>query len=133
MLGVNQCDLDALGLDGAALVAADDLLAVQSFGSQPDTYLVIANDRGLGLARDLQCVVNVIEVTVRDQHEVALVDRLQHLRSGGIVHDPRVDEYLFALGAADLPGPVTDPGKADVRIERHAYSPIDALGSGRKS
>ena len=68
MLGVDERDLDAVGVDHAALVAADDFLAVEPLGAQPDAYLVIADDRRLGPARDFDRVMDVVEVTVRDQH-----------------------------------------------------------------
>ena len=130
VLGVDQRDLDAVHLDGSALVGAHDLVRVEAFRAEPDADLVVADDGGLGAARDLERVVDVVEVAVRDQHQVARVDGLQRLRRCRIAHDPGVDENLFALGALCLPGPVTDPGEADVTVQRHHYPPLHPAGKG---
>src|SRR4029077_18293346 len=86
---------------------------------EPDADLVTADDGRLGVARDLDGVVDVVEMAVRDEHQVALVDRLQILGRGRVVHDPRGDEDLFALCAPRLPGAVTDPRERDRVVQRH--------------
>src|SRR3989442_458114 len=45
------------------------------------------------------------------------------------VNDPAVvDDALLALGAPSLPGPVTDPGEADVSVQRHRFPPLMPTG-----
>src|ERR1700674_2448919 len=70
--------------------------------------------------------MNVVEMTVRDQHQVALLDLLQILGSDRVVHNPGIDDDFLPVGAPDLPGPVADPSEADPGIERHAPSLLGA-------
>src|SRR5712692_2288242 len=118
MLGVDERDLDAADIDGAALVAADQGVAFDALGSQPARDLEVADDLGLGRLSNLERVVDVVEMTVRDEHEVTLVYLLQGLGRHRVAHDPGVDDDVLRLGAADLPGAVTDPREADMSVER---------------
>src|SRR6266849_5246325 len=118
MLGVDERDLDAADIDGAALVAADESVAFYALGSQPARDLEVADDLGLGRLSNLECVVDMVEMTVRDEHEVTLVDLLQGLGRHRVAHDPGVDDDVLRLGAANLPGAVPDPGEADMSVER---------------
>src|SRR5258707_14496076 len=120
MLRVDEGDLDAADVDGAALVGTYERLALDALGSQPAGDLEVADDFGLGRARDLERVVDVVEMAVRDEHEVAFVDLLQLLRRHRVAHHPWVDDDFLALGAANLPRAVTDPGEADISVERHS-------------
>src|ERR1700674_1969233 len=70
--------------------------------------------------------MNVVEMTVRDQHQVALLDLLQILGSDRVVHNPGIDDDFLPVGAPDLPGPVADPSGADPGIERHPPSLLGA-------
>src|SRR3989442_2445815 len=133
MLGMNKSHRHSLGLDRAALVSADDLVGIKPFRAEPCADLEVGHDRRLRAPRDLQGVVDVVKVAVGDEHEVAPVDVLQLLGRDRVVHDPRVDEDLLALGAPSLPGPVPDPGEADVSVQRHRFPPFDADRKSRFS
>src|SRR5438105_12293699 len=119
VLGVDERDLDAVDVDSSSLVAADQVGRVDPFGAHPGRDLEVADDLRLVCLRDLERVMNVIEVTVRDQHDVAAVDFLEGLRRDGVVHYPRIDQDLLAFGAPGFPGPVPDPSEADLRVKRH--------------
>src|SRR5207302_10875538 len=70
----------------------------------------------------------------RDEDHVALVDGLEVLGCSWIVHDPRVDEDLFALGAACLPCAMTDPRERHRVIECHQEilpQAVNARGAAR--
>src|SRR4029077_11786124 len=116
VLGVDEGDLDPPDIDRAALVAADQGLALDAFGSQPARDLEVADDFGLGRFGNLERVVDVVEVAVRDEHEIALVDLLQGFGRHRVAHDPGVDDDVLLLGAPDLPGAVPDPREADMSV-----------------
>src|SRR5260370_8539227 len=125
MLRVDEGDLDAAAVDGAALVGTYERLALDALGSQPAGDLEVADDFGLGRARDLERVVDVVEMAVRDEHEVAFVDLLQLLRRHRVAHHPwAVDDFL-ALRAANLPRAATNPGKAATSIGRPSHPSRD--------
>src|SRR5260370_5977796 len=123
VLGVDKGDLDAVDVDCAALVGADDLVSFQTLRAEPRADLEVADNRRLGAARYLERVMDVVEMAVRDEHQVAFVHGLQRFRGDGVVHHPRVDEDLLAFCAARLPCTVTDPREADVSVERHSLCP----------
>src|SRR5579859_1705330 len=124
MLRVHERHLDAVDVDGAALVGADERARVKSLRAEPGGDLEVADHLRLVLLGDLERVCDVVEVAVRDEHEVAAIDLLHVGRGAGVVHDPRVDEDLLAFGAAHPPGPVPDPREADLRVKRHPPTPV---------
>src|SRR2546425_8034217 len=84
---------------------------------------MVGDDRALGAASDLERVVDVIEVAVRDEHQVASVDRLQRLGSGGLALYHRVPRGALSLGAPDLPRPVSPPTRTPLNGWRDSYIP----------
>jgi len=77
-------------------------------------------DNGTICASEQAIIVDApIEMAVRDEDHVAFVDGLEILRCSRVVHDPRVDEDLLALGAAGLPCAVTDPRERHRIVECH--------------
>src|SRR5260370_16480263 len=119
MLGVDERDLDAADIDGAALVAADESVAFYALRSQPARDLEVADDLRLGRSSNLERVVDVVEMTVRDEHEVALVDLLQCLGPHRLAHHPGIDDDVLRLSAANLPFPLPHPGNADIHFQPH--------------
>src|SRR5260370_36155191 len=109
MLRVDEGDLDAADVDGAALVGTYERLALDALGSQPAGDLEVADDFGLGRARDLGRVVDVVEMAGRDEHSAAVVDLLQLLRRHRAAHHPCSDADFLALAAAHLRVTWTDP------------------------
>ncbi len=131
VLRMDEQHLDAVDVHGAALVGGDDLFPVDALRAEPGADLMVGDYRRLGVARDLEAVVDVVEMTMRDEHQVAPIDGLQVLRSHRVVHDPGVDQDLLASGAASFPGSVTNPGEADFGVERHSLTtPLVPSGKG---
>src|SRR5258708_31580859 len=123
VLGVNESALDAVNVDGPSQVGAGDRAAVDSFRAEPRADLVVGHYLGLGRFRDLERVMDVVEMTVGDQHEVAAVDILQSVHSHQVIPDPWVDVDSLSLSAADLPRSVPDPREADLIVECHTHPP----------
>src|SRR5450759_2477984 len=67
--------------------------------------------------------MDVVEMAVRDEHQVAALDLLQSVRGDRVVHYPWIDVDDLSFGAAGLPGPVADPCEADLSVQRHALPP----------
>ena len=116
---MHQRDPDAVELVGAALVAAVDLL--DALGADPSRGLEDGVHGAARLACDLDGIVDVIEMPVRDEHQVAAVDLLQVIGGDRVVHHPGVDQKFLAFGAPHFPASVADPGELDLVIDRHPH------------
>ena len=91
-------------------------------GGDGIALLVFASSR----FRDLERVMDVIEMAVRDQHEVADIHLFQGFRCNWVVHDPGIDLDDLSLRAVDLPGSVANPREADFIVERHTHPPCSS-------
>src|SRR6266568_8902741 len=124
---MHERDFDAVHVDGAALVACGDAPGADPLRYQPRADLVDRHDLRSRSSGDLERVMDVVEVTVSDEHQVTALNRFQLFGRNWVVHDPGIDEDLLAPGASDLPGAVPNPGEADVSVERHRDPPDDQI------
>src|SRR5437899_1228765 len=94
MVGVQHSDLHARHLRGAALVHAYD--ALYTFLLQPHAgFKYCYHAIRLCLSRNLESIANMVEVAVRDEHDVELGHLLEIVRAGRIAVYPRVNHQLL--------------------------------------
>jgi hypothetical protein len=85
--------------------------------------LEVADDVGAVAPGDREAVVEVIEVAVRDQHEVDRAEVLVGIGGRGIVIEPRVHEHRLAAWRVIEHGRVAEPGDREPFVLLHEYLP----------
>jgi len=127
MVGRDHRDLQAGRLDGAALVEADDGVGTaRQAATEPQAHLVHARPHGPQATREGDGVAHVIEVAVRHEQHVALLDGIGRDRAPR-VREERIDDHGLAAGGIDPDHGMAVPGDRRAIGERHGAPP-----SGRR-
>src|SRR5262249_47574653 len=83
---------------------------------------------GIMLLGQLHAVANMVAMAMRAQHDVELVELFLVRRSHGIIHDPGIDEDVFAGRSFNKESGMTEPGELDA-FQVHDFSSFSKSGN----
>ena len=119
MVGVGERELDALDLDGAALVrVAGAVLVDPLLRDRAVVELDRSDDDRLVLLPDVHGVADVVAVTVRDRDDVDPLGLLLVVGSLGVSVQERIDVDAFSARAVEAKARVPEPGELCVSHSR---------------
>src|SRR5205085_11162671 len=111
--GVHERELDARGLDGAALVRSGHVSDGRALAAEPALQLDLGDDLGREALRELDGLADVVAVAVGDRDDVDPLGLLLALGALG-VGEERVDVDALAARGVEAKRGVAEPRELDV-------------------
>src|SRR4051794_25120311 len=111
---IDEGELDAVDIDGAALVEADALGVVDALPAEPAGELDLCEDGRTVLLRDRDGVADVVAVPVRQRDHVRAFRRLLAFRAFRVPVQERIDVDALAARGVDPERRVPEPGECGV-------------------
>ena len=109
MVGADHGDLDVPDVLRAAFVHLGELL--HAFLAQPTAQLGNADNFGIVLFCDFNCIADVVAVAMGAQHDVNRLDFFFVRRTCWISHYPGIDQDGLSFGSLNAEGCVSEPGE----------------------